>query len=50
MSGTRDNRGDRIIVKNYPTDTTRGDLQIMFEKYGRIDDCKPTAAQYQYYM
>lgn len=30
----------KIIVKNYPTDTTAVDLQIMFEKYGKIQDSK----------
>lgn len=30
----------KIIVKNYPTDTTEVDLRIMFEKYGKIQDCK----------
>jgi hypothetical protein len=40
MAGNiRDNPG-RIIVKNYPTNTTSRDLQIMFEKYGKIDDCR----------
>lgn len=39
MSGGRETR-DRIIVKNYPSDTSSRDLQIMFEKYGKIDDCK----------
>ena len=28
----------KIIVKNYPSDTTAVDLQIMFEKYGKIQD------------
>ena len=36
---SRDHPG-RIIVKNYPSDTSSRDLQIMFEKYGKIDDCE----------
>ena len=36
----RDHPG-RVIVKNYPPDTSTRDLQIMFEKYGKIDDCEP---------
>lgn len=39
MANLKDHPG-RIIVKNYPPNTTSRDLQIMFEKYGRIDDCK----------
>lgn len=30
----------KIIVKNYPADTADRDLQIMFEKYGKIEDRK----------
>ena len=37
MSNQKDHPG-RIIVKNYPPDTSTRDLQIMFEKYGKIDD------------
>ena len=29
----------KIIIKNYPADTTNQDLRIMFEKYGKILDC-----------
>ena len=39
MSNQKDHPG-RIIVKNYPSDTSTRDLQIMFEKYGKIDDCE----------
>lgn len=39
MANQRDNHA-RIIVKNYPADTTSRDLQIMFEKYGKIEDCE----------
>ena len=39
MSGQKDHPG-RIIVKNYPPETSTRDLQIMFEKYGKIDDCE----------
>ena len=30
----------KVIIKNYPYDTTDSDLKIMFEKYGKVDDCK----------
>lgn len=30
----------KIIIRNYPADTTDQDLRIMFEKYGKIEDCK----------
>ena len=30
----------KIIIRSYPPDTTEKDLRIMFEKYGKIDDCK----------
>ena len=30
----------KIIIRNYPSDTTEKDLRIMFEKYGKIEDCK----------
>ena len=35
----------RVIVKNYPPDTSTRDLQIMFEKYGKIDDCEVVSDQ-----
>ena len=35
-----DNPQAKIIIRNYPLDTTERDLRIMFEKYGKIDDCK----------
>ena len=36
----RDQGFRKIIVKNYPADTEDRDLQIMFEKYGKIEDRK----------
>lgn len=30
----------KIIIRNYPQGTTESDLRIMFEKYGKIEDCK----------
>lgn len=44
MAGRRrdDNPQAKIIIRNYPLDTTERDLRIMFEKYGKIDDCKFT--------
>lgn len=30
----------KIIIRNYPPDTTEEDLRIMFEKYGKIEDCE----------
>ena len=35
-----DNPQAKIIIRNYPMDTTERDLRIMFEKYGKIDDCE----------
>lgn len=35
-----DNPQAKIIIRNYPLDTTERDLRIMFEKYGKIDDCE----------
>lgn len=42
MSGRRseENLESKIIIRGYPPDTTEEDLRIMFEKYGKIDDCK----------
>lgn len=35
-----ENLESKIIIRNYPADTTDQDLRIMFEKYGKIDDCE----------
>lgn len=42
MSGRRgeENLESKIIIRNYPPDTTERDFRIMFEKYGKIEDCK----------
>ena len=41
MAGRRnDNPQAKIIVRHYPPDTSDKDLRIMFEKYGKIDDCE----------
>ena len=42
MAGRRreENLESKIIIRNYPSDTTERDMRIMFEKYGKIDDCK----------
>ena len=43
MAGRRgeENLESKIIIRNYPADTSDRDLRIMFEKYGKIEDCKP---------
>lgn len=48
MSGRRseENLESKIIIRGYPPDTTEEDLRIMFEKYGKIDDCKLYPAAY----
>ena len=33
----------KVIIRNYPADTTERDLRIMFEKYGKIEDCELTS-------
>lgn len=38
----------KIIIRNYPKDTTEKDMQIMFEKYGKIDDCKCDPSRFLY--
>lgn len=35
-----ENLESKVIIRNYPPDTDDRDLRIMFEKYGKIDDCK----------
>ena len=35
-----ENLDSKIIIRNYPDDLTERDLQIMFEKYGKVEDCK----------
>ena len=30
----------KIIIRSYPPDTTEKDMRIMFEKYGKIEDCE----------
>lgn len=42
MAGRRreENLESKIIIRNYPLDTDDRDLRIMFEKYGKIEDCK----------
>lgn len=30
----------KIIIRNYPPETTERDMRIMFEKYGKIEDCE----------
>ena len=42
MAGRRreENLESKIIIRNYPPDTDDRDLRIMFEKYGKIEDCK----------
>ena len=45
MAGRREeNLESKIIIRNYPNDTSDRDLRIMFEKYGKIEDCKSTPA------
>ena len=42
MAGRRreENLEAKIIIRNYPLDTDDRDLRIMFEKYGKIEDCE----------
>ena len=42
MAGRRgeEKLDSKIIIRNYPLETTEKDMRIMFEKYGKIDDCK----------
>ena len=42
MAGRRreENLESKIIIRNYPPDTDDRDLRIMFEKYGKIEDCE----------
>lgn len=35
-----ENLESKIIIRNYPPDTDEKDMRIMFEKYGKIEDCK----------
>lgn len=35
-----ENLESKIIIRSYPPDTSDQDLRIMFEKYGKIEDCK----------
>ncbi len=44
MSFTRreENLESKIIIRNYNHDLSEGDLTIMFEKYGKVDDCERT--------
>lgn len=35
-----ENLDSKIIIRNYADDLTERDLQIMFEKYGKVEDCK----------
>ena len=35
-----ENLESKIIIRNYPSDTDEKDMRIMFEKYGKIEDCK----------
>ena len=36
----------KIIIRNYPPETSDKDMRIMFEKYGKIDDCKLPSYRY----
>lgn len=49
MAGRRreENLESKIIIRNYPSDTTERDMRIMFEKYGKIDDCKMHLSQFK---
>ena len=40
MSRRSDNPLAKIIVRNYPLSTSQKELRDMFEKIGKIDDCK----------
>ena len=40
MAYKQEKLDSKIIIRNYPPETTESDLRIMFEKYGKIDDCK----------
>ena len=42
MSRRSDNPAAKVIVRNYPLTTLEKDLRDMFEKIGKIDDCKST--------
>ncbi len=47
MAGRREeNLESKVIIRNYPSDTSDRDLRIMFEKYGKIEDCKCTPPLY----
>ena len=35
-----ENPESRLIIRGYPNEFTEEDLRIMFEKYGKVDDCK----------
>ena len=40
MSRRSDNPAAKIIVRNYPLTSTDKEFKDMFEKIGKIDDCK----------
>ena len=40
MSRRSDNPAAKVIVRNYPLTTPEKELKDMFEKIGKIDDCK----------
>ena len=40
MSRRSDNPLAKVIVRNYPLTTPEKELRYMFEKIGKIDDCK----------
>jgi RNA recognition motif-containing protein len=35
-----ENLESKIIIRGYPPETDEKDMRIMFEKYGKIEDCE----------